>query len=218
MRMGLTTPLVYRFFHEWWNFGKNIYGIIQKPHAKFIDLAKTASLWQTVFIWFLIFWALLWAGAVKVGVFRNPMFYAIQISKFYFISLLSFLIICLLIYYLGRIFRVTKNSFAELKKIIILWSFSMVPTVVWFMGISFLFFIFPPPRSFSLQGYTLSALLIGFSTILFYWKLLLYYLTLRIGFKITWKKIITISIVFFPVVFLYSLILYKAGIFRVPFI
>lgn len=196
------------------SFLKNIYGTIQKPHATYLRLSNLGGYRDIFFIWILVFLSLAWTMAVKVGVFKNPMFFAVNLTTFAILAFISYFFVCLLIYFLGRFW----GEKGELKKIMVLWAFSYLPTMVWFMGISAIFIFFPPPRTFSLKGYALSAVLIGFSGVLFYWKLILYYLTLRIGFKITWGKIIKISLIFFPIMVIYSYLLYKLGIFKVPFI
>lgn len=205
-----------RLFRGIWDFMKNVYGVMQKPHETYINLAKKGKAKEILFLWMIIFLVFMWARALKVGVFRNPMFFAVNTTWIYFVSFGSFLLVTGFIWSLGRLWSL--RGMGDLKKITILWGYSYLPTIVWFSGVSILFFLFPPPRSFSLKGYALSAVLVGFSLVMFYWKLILYYLTLRIGYKTTWKKIIPMSFVFFPLVFLYSYLLYKAGIFKVPFL
>lgn len=204
------------FFSLAYILGKNIYGIIQKPHKTYIVLSQDSRKGTIILIWMFIGVIIFWTTALKTGIFKNPMYFAINALWIYLVALFSFFILSGLIWFLGYLQNLIKIE--NYSKILILWGFTYIPTICWFTGVSLIFFFFPPPRSFSLQGYAISAVLIGFSLLMFYWKLLLYYLTLRIGFKITWNKILFISIFFFPLAFVYSYFLNKMGIFKVPFI
>lgn len=196
------------------NFLLTILGVIQKPHAAYLRLEKKGEIRYLVLIWFLGFFSLFLSRAVKYGVFHHPFFFVIRFSTFFWTATFSFLLVVLLIFLLGTFFG-GKGNF---KAIFLLWGFSYLPTILWFFLASFLYLFFPPPRSLTLQGYLLSGVFVILSTALFYWKLLLYYFTLRIGFKLTWGPIIKISALFFPTVALYSYLLYKLGVFKVPFL
>lgn len=196
------------------SFLKNVWGVFQFPKDTYIRMAKKKDFWQPVLIFLTVGLSLVWATAIKHGVFSNPMFFAVNLFGLFGVIMGSFGVLGSLIYLLGKMVGKT----GELKVTLLLWSFSYIPTIIWFSIISFLFFIFPPPRSQTMQGYLLSGLIIVFSIALFYWKLLLYYLTLRVGFKMRLRQIIAVSGVFFPVVAGYSYLLYKAGIFKIPFI
>lgn len=195
-------------------FLKNVWGTFQFPKETYVRMAKEKRYWQMVLIFLLVFFSLMWEMAVKHGVFRNPMFFAVNLFGLFGVILGSFGILGSLLYFLGK----SVGKTGELKVTLLLWSFTYIPTIIWFSIISFLFYIFPPPRSQTAQGYLLSGLIIVFSIALFYWKLLLYYLTLRVGFKLRLRQIIIVSGLFFPVAAGYSYMLYRAGVFKVPFI
>lgn len=196
------------------DFIKIIFGIVQYPHLTYQRLSLKKPFWHLFYIWVIIFFSLLWAEGVKHGVFKHPLFFAISLGVYFTIVLLSYLLITFLIYILGRL--ICRRG--DYLTILILWGFSYLPTVFWFLFISLIFIIFPPPRGYTMSGYLLSGFTVIVSIALFYWKLLLYYMTLRIGLKITWGKIIKISMLFFPAVIIYSFLLYKIGVFKVPFL
>jgi hypothetical protein len=57
-----------------------------------------------------------------------------------------------------------------------------------------------------------------FSAVLFFWKAELYYLTLRFGMRLALKQILYVTVVFVPILCIYSVGMYHFGIFRIPFI
>jgi|GEM_PF-626608 len=195
-------------------FLKTVLLIIKFPHSTFQSIATKRNFINLLFIWIVIFFSLVWTEGIRHGVFRHPMFFAVNFMTFFLATVFSFILVSSLMFYLGKFF----GGRGDIGTIFLLWGFSYLPTVCWFLVVSFLFVLFPPPRSFSIPGYTLSAVLIAISIGLFYWKLLLYYLTLRIGFRFTWGPIIKVSLILFPIVTIYSIFMYKAGIFKVPFI
>lgn len=83
---------------------------------------------------------------------------------------------------------------------------------------SFLYVLLPPPRTESVLGIGFSFLYLTMSAILFFWKIELYYLTLRFGLKLDLFRIIAVTSVILPILIGYSFIMYRLGILRVPFL
>ena len=106
----------------------------------------------------------------------------------------------------------------SLRTVFATWIYSYVPTILWFVITAIFYALLPPPRTTSYLGQAFSIVFITLSIGLFLWKLLLYYLTMRLALKLDFKKIIIASLFIFPIGILYSLLMYKLGIFRVPFI
>lgn len=126
----------------------------------------------------------------------------------------GFLLITGALYFLGE--KLTKDI--SFEKITVLWSYSLLPTLIWFFSVSILYKFLPPPRTLSLGGQGFSVFFIAFSISLLAWKIILYYLTLRFGLRVSLKKILDISVILVPLMGVYALGMYYLGIFRIPFI
>lgn len=198
-------------------FLQNLWGAFEYPHAAYRRMEKTGKLPQIVqiiLIWGLAFLTIAWTSAVKNGIFKNPYFFAVSLGKFSIYAGISYFVIIAVLWGTGKLTAGT----GKLISIATLWAFSYIPTIIWFLLSSLLFLLFPPPRSHTYQGYLLSGFLIVLSIALLYWKILLYYLTLRIGFKMTLRQVLAASAVTLPIIAVYSYLLYIYGIFKVPFI
>ncbi|MEK7119653.1 MAG: hypothetical protein AAB889_04005, partial [Patescibacteria group bacterium] len=98
------------------------------------------------------------------------------------------------------------------------WGYTLVPTLVWFFATSLLYVVLPPPRTTSAAGIVFSIVYLIFSATLFWWKLILAYLTLRFGLRLDLQRIAIVALAAVPVVAVYSVGMYWLGIFRVPFL
>lgn len=103
-------------------------------------------------------------------------------------------------------------------KVALAWAYSLIPTIIWFLSTSVLYVFLPPPRTEAPLGILFSLLYLLFSAVLFFWKAEMYYLTLRFGMRLTLSRIFMVTSIFIPLVCVYSVIMYRLGIFRVPFI
>lgn len=195
-------------------FGRNTAGCINSPYITYRRLAKTDSrIEQTAFILFFSFLYFLFASTIRVGL-NNPFFLTLKFNLLVFGTLFGFVLMIFSILIFGRIFGGT----GKLRNITLLWSYSLLPTLFWFFATSILYVILPPPRTFSVFGKIYSVVFVGFSMAVFFWKIILYYLTLRFGMRLDLLKIIGTSVVLFSIIIGYSLVMYRLGIFRVPFI
>lgn len=131
---------------------------------------------------------------------------------FYFLG--SFFLTILFFYGSGRLCKYPVS----LSSLIFTWSYSLLPTLLWFFLTAILFALFPPPRTQSLLGTMLSILFVGVSVSLLLWKLTLMYLAIRFSLKtnaiMTGFFMIIYGVWFLP----YTYALYFFSISRVPFI
>jgi hypothetical protein len=199
---------------SFFSFFRVVLGCIHKPYETYRRLAQTEKPSLSVgliFLFVIVYFG--WVSVLRVP-FRSPILLTYNTG----LSLLAFgtgfLLVTGLLYFLGEKYRSNVSFF----KIVYLWSFSLIPTLVWFFTTSLLSVLFPPPRTTSLAGSVLSIVFITFSLSLLFWKLILYYLTLRFGLRFDLKKVIVSSFVIVPAAIVYALITYKFGIFRIPFI
>ncbi len=195
-------------------FGRNSAGSLNQPYITYRKLSdEKTDAWQTVFIFLFCLVYFAFASLVRVGV-RNPFLLTVKFNSLLLSAGVGFLLVILLLSLAAKIF----GQSVTLKATFTLWSFSLLPTIIWFFVTSILYIILPPPRTLSIWGKAYSFLYIAFSLALLFWKLILYYLTLRFSLRIDMVRIFFISLIIFPSLFAYSLLMYKLGIFRIPFI
>jgi hypothetical protein len=195
-------------------FLRNTVGCVNKPYITYRKLAedKTDGL-QTIYIMFMVLSYFTFASLLKTGI-RNPYLLTFKFNSLTLAFISGFLLSVAVFILMGKLMR----GETKMKQVFVLWSYSLLPTVIWFFATSILYIIFPPPRTFSILGKISSIVFISFSIGLLFWKVILYYLTLRFGLRFDLKRIFYTTAIFFPVISLYSLITYKMGIFRIPFI
>lgn len=114
--------------------------------------------------------------------------------------------------------RLLGRKEVSLRRIVVVLSYSLAPTYVWFLSTSILFFLLPPPRSFSLLGTSFSFVFLVWSLMLLYWKCILLYLSVRFASKLSFGTVIYLCILFLTWLVPYSLLLYRLGLFRIPFV
>jgi len=125
--------------------------------------------------------------------------------------------------YVGSIlfFSLFPSSGMQKEKILRLiktWSYTLVPTLIWFYSTLLFYFLLPPPRTTSLLGQAFSIFYIAFSGSLFIWKLILVYLSIRFSLRAHLYRVIYYLLLYFALSIPLWLILYSRGISRVPFV
>ncbi len=194
------------------DFVKNIIGIVNQPYVTYRRIVK-ADPYQILPIFILVAGYFSLVSPIKVRTL-HPLLLTASASRMFTIALTSYILVCLTLLILGKFFKSEGN----LKGILLTWSYTLIPTLVWFLITTFFYVILPPPRQQTILGNLFSVTFIAFSLSLFFWKGLLYYLTLRFALRLSLQKIIGVSVIFLPLLFGYSVLLYKLGIFKVPFI
>ncbi|MBI4066970.1 hypothetical protein HY407_01200 [Candidatus Gottesmanbacteria bacterium] len=194
-------------------FTRNLATLINSPYIAFRKLSKGEEVYQSIFIFLLAFIYFSFASAIRKGI-RNPYLLTLELNRLIFFAALGFLFSILLLYKLGKLF----GGSANLKGIFLSWSYSLIPTIIWFFVTSISYLLLPPPRTLSAPGQVFSLIFIAFSLALLFWKLVMYYLTLRFSLKLDLVKIMGISLIVAPLFGLYGLLMYRIGVFRIPFI
>lgn len=146
-------------------------------------------------------------------------FYASSLYKehtisYYIAFFFSFTFTVLFFFLIARIFR--KD--VSLTSLVFTFTYSLFPTLIWFIFNFVLYLILPPPRTTSLMGKSFSIFFISISIALFLWKIILTYLALRFSTKLHFYRIIYM-IIFYGLYFIpYTFLMYHLGISRIPFI
>ena len=195
-------------------FIRSAVGSIQTPYETYRRLAKGEHLLQAAPIFLISFAYFGWSSLVHHGVTANPYLLTVSFSKLVFGFLGGFGMIILSLILIGKL----VGGVGDLRKVFLPLSYSLLPTIIWFFATSIMSLVFPPPRTISFPGQLFSFIFLSFSLFLFFWKSILYYLTLRFSMRLDMGKIFTASLILFPLGALYALVMYRMGIFRVPFI
>jgi hypothetical protein len=194
-------------------FIENAFGCLNHPYITFRKLAASKNIRQTVFIFLLVLSYFAFATLLRTGM-RNPYLLTLKFNMLLFAGLIGFFGMIVFLYLFGRLL----GSPTSFKTFFLLWSYTLLPTLVWFFVTSILYLIFPPPRTMSILGKLYSIIFISFSMALLIWKLILYYFALRFGARLDLWRIGFISIMLLPLIVIYSLSMYRLGIFRIPFL
>jgi hypothetical protein len=194
-------------------FIRHVIGIFSRPYETYRRIVKEGSLWELVYIAALLSLYFIVASIVKTSLFR-PYLLTRQFIVLMSATALTFIFVVSLFLVFGRL--VGGNG--TWRELALGWGYSLIPTVMWFWMTSLLFVLIPPPRTTSALGITFSVVYLLVSACLFFWKIILSYLALRFGLRLDLKKILILSMIVLPVLGIFSVGMYKAGIFRVPFI
>jgi len=203
------------YFKSFILFLRNSFGTVINPYQTFRSISvENAEIRQGIFIHIIILFYFLSVSILKTGI-RNPYLLTMKFNVLYFSFLVGFLIMLGLFFIF---FRLLKKNIFPFITVFLLWSYSLLPTFFWFLFTSVLYLFFPPPRTLTYPGkiYSLSYLVLSLT--LLFWKIILYYLTLRFALRLDLFKISLISLFIFPLIFLYSLLMFRLGIFKIPFI
>ena len=195
-------------------FGRSFVGIIQTPYITYRHISQKEDIRMLPFIAIFIALYLALAGLARGGLSDSPLFLTKSFIKISGGIVLTYVFAVVVMGLLGKMMKADVSWL----RIGVLWAWTLIPTSFWFVVSSLFFILLPPPRTPSIWGQLASALFLSLSLGILMWKGMLYYLTLRFGLRIDMSKILIISLFFFPIMGIYSVFLYRAGVFRIPFI
>ena len=112
----------------------------------------------------------------------------------------------------------TKQTHTHMRPFMMLFSYALIPTLMWFIINSWLFVLLPPPRTLSMLGKGFSILYMSFSVALLAWKMILMYLAIRYATGFQFFRIVYSLFIYLAIIIPYWLLLYSFGLFRVPFL
>ena len=170
-------------------FGRNCIGLVTRPYETCRRIAEKENARELVFLGILV-------ALVK------------------FSSLYTYFFVIVLFWGMGRL----VGSKAPLKGLAVLWGYSLIPTTLWFLVTLLLSVVLPPPRTTSPLGILFSVVFLIFSMTMLFWKGTMTYLSLRFGLRLQLWQILVVLGVTFPILAVYSVAMYRLGIFRIPFI
>ena len=194
------------------SFARHVVGIITRPYETYRHIVEHGSTWELVYIGVLCALYFFVAALLRTSLYA-PFLLTRQFFTVFGVTGLTFLFIVGIYWASGRMFR-----HVSIKGILMGWGYSLVPTLLWFWMTSILYVIVPPPRTTSVLGVAFSIVYLLLSATLLFWKITLSYLALRFGLRLDLMKILLINLIILPLIGLYSIEMYRLGIFRVPFI
>ena len=195
------------------NFSRNLIGIIFRPYETYRRIARESGYTELVYIGLLLTVYFAIASLVKTATFR-PFLLTATFVKLSSSAGIGFVLVVMTFFVVSKFIVNTVNF----KSLLVSWAYTLIPTLIWFLATSVLYLILPPPRTASVAGITFSLVFIIFSVTLLFWKIILSYLTLRFGLRLEITKILIVTLISLPFVALYSLGMYRLGIFKVPFL
>ena len=188
-------------------------GIVTRPYETYRSIIDHSTLWELPFIALVLIGYFAIASLVKTAAFRPYLL----TKQFVFLggtAVISFMLVVATLWVIGRFF----GGKGKIERLVLAWAYTLIPTTAWFFVTSVLYVLLPPPRTESWKGITFSILYLVFTITLFWWKIMLYYLTLRFGLRLDLKRITVVTLLAIPLFLLYSILMYRFGIFRIPFI
>ncbi len=195
-------------------FGRNAIGCINDPYITYRRLTQEkTAVSQTAIITIFVILYFFFVSLVRGGL-QHPLVLTLKLNILLLTSATGFFGMVGLISILGKIL----GNRGKIRSVYVLWSYSLIPTLVWFIITSFLYLLIPPPRTLSITGKIFSVVFIAFSLAVLLWKLILFYLTVRFSLKADLKKITVITVIILPIVAIYAWVSYQLKIFRIPFI
>ena len=180
--------------------------LIRSPYKTIRVISQDTNSSQLYVIFVLIYFYFVFADFVKPFNYTPALVYAV--------FLLNFLLSSVFFYFIN----VAQENRKDIRPFIMTFTYSLMPSLIWFTINTSLFLIFPPPRTTSPLGTLFSIIFIIFSLGMLFWKVQLVYLSLRFASKTSFVNIVYAVILYLCVFAPYSVLLYYAGIFRIPFI
>ncbi len=194
-------------------FARNSLGVALRPYETYRRMTAKASLVELLFLALTVALYFAAAALVKTASFR-PFLLTREFLALSFGAGTGFVLTLAVFFFVGRLLG-GVGRFATLA---VLWGYTLLPTVFWFLATSVLYLILPPPRTQSMAGIAFSVVYLVFSSMLLAWKVTLGYLTLRFGMKLDLVRIGGVVIAAAASWGLYSVLMYRLGIFRIPFL
>ena len=185
---------------------KRFFLLIFTPYKTMRKIAMEKDYFQIFIIFGLVL--IYFLGA---NLFRGFRYAPILMFSFF---LLNFFITVLFFTFVSSFFVSERPT----RSLIFTLSYSLAPTLIWFISNSWFYYIIPPPRTISIPGMFFSIFFIAFSVSLLLWKIILFYLAIRFSTKLHFFRIVYFLVLYMCFFIAYSVGLYYLRIFRIPFI
>lgn len=186
---------------------KRTYFLIVSPYKTMRKISTDFDITQLVIIYTFVY-----AFFQVAHIYRpisNPPFFL------FFMVVLNVFATSLFFYVISFAFGKRDIQFST---IFFTWSYTLIPTIIWFTTSFVLYFLIPPPRTMSFNGKLFSIVFTTFSLSLLLWKFILVYFSIRFSTKLDVARIVFIMLLYMSVLAPYIVWMYLSNIFRVPFL
>lgn len=180
--------------------------LIFYPYKTMRDIALNGDRSQTILIFIIALLYFLFSYSLRGSIWWGGVVYLVFVLLF--IATVTFF----------YIFSKPFKKETHLRSFIFTFSYTLIPTLFWFISNLILFIILPPPRTMSVLGRGFSIFFIAYSVSLLVWKLILVYLAIRFSSRLGLYRIIYMFLLYTIIFIPLSLLLYYLKIFRIPFI
>ncbi|MCA9371588.1 hypothetical protein KC726_01695 [Candidatus Woesebacteria bacterium] len=181
--------------------------LIIAPYKTARTIVQERDITQSIIILALVLVYIIWAHHIRP--------YA---TSPYIIFLLTVFQLGVKSSYFYVFFRFASQEKVSYKAFFVGYTYTLLPTLMWFMLNSLLFVLIPPPRRFSLPGTWFSIVYIAIGTALFFWKVIMEYLITRFSSKARLSRVVYSWILFVMLFLPYMYVLYQLKIIRLPII
>lgn len=195
------------------SWSRSVVGLVGRPYETYRRIVSHGRSTELLYIALLLACYFGIASIVKVAAFR-PFLLTRQFMVLTLGAGINFAVAIGVLWVAGR----SIGAVFRLSTLAVSWGYTLLPTVFWFVMTSLLYVIFPPPRTTSEAGIVFSIIFIVISTILLWWKILLSFLVIRFVFRATLPRIAAVYAIALPVLIAESILMYRLGFFKVPFL
>lgn len=199
--------------------------LIYAPYITMRSISHTWDPYQIGVLWGFVYIYFLCASCVKFSFTTPPVIFLHSVRSFGYFLFTSLLLVGFFSALkwirakIGQGREGSKKGWVEfLHSLLMLMTYSLVPTLIWFFVALGLFILFPPPRYPTVLGNAFSIIFVGFSCTLLLWRLVLLYLTMRFAFKMNVYAIMWSMVLMGMWLLPYTILMYRLGIARIPFI
>ena len=183
-------------------FLRRAIGLILTPYATMRKISLESSWGELIWIYILTIVYFLITNAVRFWINGLLSALGLFVMSILFLSSLP----------AGGLFR------ERLNRMFMTWTYTLLPTLIWFYATLLFYFLIPPPRTTSFLGKSFSIFYIALSVSLLLWKLILVYLSIRFSLRVHLYRVIYYMLIYLALSIPLWLFLYNNGISRVPFV
>lgn len=206
------STISFSLFHGLFVLVKDSWGVLNAPYKTIRRVVEEKPILPIIFFGLSTWVFLTLAVVVKEGLHTGPLFLTFNLGKLFYAAIVTYIVIVVAIYLTGRL----VGGKGEISSVFSVWSYSYLPTLIWFFTTTLLYVFLPPPRTISFLGQIFSIFFVFLSLGLLFWKTLIYFLTLRLVFGLTVWQMIRATLILWPAFFFYFLLLNRMGIFKIP--
>ena len=159
-----------------------------------------------------------WKDSMWIGILSTLFFYITNSVRFWINGLIGAFILYIASIAFFSLLPAPGKITERFYRMTRTWTYTLIPTLIWFYTTLIFYFLIPPPRTTSFLGKSFSIFYIAFSGSLLVWKLILVYLSIRFSLRVHLYRVIYYMLLYLALSIPLWLFLYNSGISRIPFV